>query len=512
MGGLFRPEAPGGVEKKEGEGAAGDEFGNFLDEKSAGDGTDDAGEGAGDGDFPIHGVQFPVSERAGEGDRDDEGEGGADSDVVGHAAEESEGRDDEGPAADAEAAGGEAGEKSNQSIERGAREHGRDNPHGEMSWQAGTEGWSAGLPKGAESPYLTSSMQKHLSIGLSLLLAGLMVGCAVKDPKDPRFVVAEGKGIKITRGQLDGEVDRALLNFNLAREKVPAAQLNSLEMNILNQMINRQVALAEARKAPLTNAAVLAKEQLEKMKKNFPDAKAFEEQLTKAKTTEAAMVQEIEQKLEVDHLMRMRVEPTLQAPSDEDVAKFYGENPKLWQRNETVQAQHVLVKVEATADAATKAAKKKAAEAALARVNKGEAFEKVAQEVSDDPGSKARGGELPPFSKGQMTPNFEKVAFATAAGKTSAVFETPFGFHFLKVKAKEAAKNLKLEDVKNEILSHLKRLKQGEATRLLLEDLRKDAAVKILLPPPPAPAPVTATTPPVSAPPVPPTAPAPAKK
>ena len=250
-------------------------------------------------------------------------------------------------------------------------------------------------------------MQKHLSLCFTLLIAVLLVGCAVKDPNNPRFVVAEGQGIKVTRAQLDGAVDRALLNFNLSREKVPAAQLNSLEMNILNQMINRQVALAEARKSPLTNAAVLAKEQLEKMKKNFPDAKAFEEQLAKAKTTEQAMVKEIEQKLEVDHLMRMRVEPSLKAPSDEDVQKFYSENPKLWQRNETVQAQHILVKVDASADAATKAAKKKVAEAALARVNKGEAFEKVAQEVSDDPGSKARGGELPPFSKGQMTPNFE---------------------------------------------------------------------------------------------------------
>jgi parvulin-like peptidyl-prolyl isomerase len=376
---------------------------------------------------------------------------------------------------------------------------------------SGIETVFEGLPKGRDSPYLASSMQKHLSLGLTLLLALFVAGCAVKDPANPRFVVAEGKGIKVTRAQLDVEVDRALTNFNLSRDKVPAAQLGSLELNILNQMVNRQIALTEARKSPLTNAAVLAKEQLEKMKKNFPDAKAFEEQLAKAKTTEAAMVKEIEQKLEVDNLMRTRVEPALKAPTDDEVQKFYTENPKLWQRNESVQAQHVLVKVDPTADAATKAAKKKAAEAALARVNKGEAFEKVAQEVSDDPGSKARGGELPPFSKGQMTPNFEKVAFSTAPGKTSAVFETPFGYHFLKVKAKEAAKTLKLEDVKNEIMSHLKRLKQGEATRLLLEDLRKEAAVKILLPAPAVAGPVTATTPPVSAPPVPATS-APAKK
>jgi peptidyl-prolyl cis-trans isomerase C len=347
-------------------------------------------------------------------------------------------------------------------------------------------------------------MLKRSLLILSVLMAVVLAGCAVKDPTNPRFVVAEGRGIKVTRAQLDAEVDRALMNFNLSRDKVPPPQLASLETNILNQMINRQVALAEARKSPMTNAATQAKEQLERMKKNFPTPEAFQEQLAKAKTTEAEMLKEIEQKMEVDHLMRARVEPNLASPSDDEVKKFYDENPKLWQRNETVRAQHVLVKVDANADAATKAEKKKAADAALARVNKGEPFEKVAQEVSDDP----RGGELPPFSKGQMTPKFEEVAFSTAPGKVSKVFETPFGFHFLKVKAKDAAKTLKLDEVKNEISAHLRRLKQGEATRLLLEDLRKEANVKILLPPPAAPAPVTATTPPVQAPPPPPSEPA----
>ena len=359
-------------------------------------------------------------------------------------------------------------------------------------------------------PLPDQSMLKRNSLILSVLMAMVLAGCAVKDPNNPRFVVAEGRGIKITRAQLDEEVNRALTNFNLSRDKVPPPQLASLEVNILNQMINRQVALAEARKSPMTNAATLAKEQLDRMKKNFPTEQAFQEQLAKAKTTEAEMLKEIEQKMEVDNLMRVRVEPNLKAPTDEEVQKFYNENPKLWQRNETVRAQHVLVKVDANADAATKAAKKKAAEDALARVNKGEPFEKVAQEVSDDPGSKARGGELPPFSKGQMTPKFEETAFSTPPGKTSKVIETPFGYHFIKVKAKDAAKTLKLDEVKNEIAAHLRRLKQGEASRLLLDDLRKEAKVKILLPPPPAPAPVTATTPPVQAPP-PPTTPAPAQ-
>ena len=160
-------------------------------------------------------------------------------------------------------------------------------------------------------------------------MAVVLAGCAVKDPTNPRFVVAEGRGIKITRAQLDNEVNKALTNFNLSRDKVPAPQLASLEVNILNQMINRQVALAEARKSPMTNAATLAKEQLERMKKNFPTEQAFQEQLTKAKTTEAEMLKEIEQKMEVDNLMRARVEPNLKAPTDEEVQKLDRKSTRL---------------------------------------------------------------------------------------------------------------------------------------------------------------------------------------
>ena len=118
-------------------------------------------------------------------------------------------------------------------------------------------------------------MVKHSFTLLSLLMAVVLAGCAVKDPANPRFVVAEGRGIKITRAQLDAEVNKALTNFNLSRDKVPPPQLASLEANILNQMINRQVALAEARKSPMTNAATLAKEQLDRMKKTSRTTQPF---------------------------------------------------------------------------------------------------------------------------------------------------------------------------------------------------------------------------------------------
>jgi len=60
-------------------------------------------------------------------------------------------------------------------------------------------------------------------------------------------------------------------------------------------------------------------------------------------------------------------------------------------------------------------------------------FASLASEYSDDPGSKANGGSLGEFGKGQMVPEFEKAAFALKTGEISKPFKTSFGWHFVKV-------------------------------------------------------------------------------
>ena len=66
---LFCPKAPSGVEEKDGEGAAGDQFRDFLDEERAEDGADHSCDGAGAGDSPVDRVELPVGKGASEGDR-----------------------------------------------------------------------------------------------------------------------------------------------------------------------------------------------------------------------------------------------------------------------------------------------------------------------------------------------------------------------------------------------------------------------------------------------------------
>ncbi len=101
------------------------------------------------------------------------------------------------------------------------------------------------------------------------------------------------------------------------------------------------------------------------------------------------------------------------------------------------------------------------AEAALARVKKGEAFEKVAKEKSED-SSAANGGSLGCFGRGQMVPEFESVAFTLKAGTMSDVVKSPFGYHIIKVDTTLPESTLPLEQARKRIEAQLQESKARE--------------------------------------------------
>lgn len=73
------------------------------------------------------------------------------------------------------------------------------------------------------------------------------------------------------------------------------------------------------------------------------------------------------------------------------------------------------------------------AEDVLRRVRAGEDFVKLADELTEDPSGKGKGGELGWFGRGAMVKPFEDAAFNLKPGEVSEVVETQFGFHVIKV-------------------------------------------------------------------------------
>ncbi|MEQ3725080.1 peptidylprolyl isomerase [Alcanivorax sp.] len=95
------------------------------------------------------------------------------------------------------------------------------------------------------------------------------------------------------------------------------------------------------------------------------------------------------------------------------------------------QVRHVLIKTDAltSAEQAQQEAVRLHDEIAAGKRQ----FSDTAAEFSDDPGSARSGGELGWVNEGEMVPEFEDMMLNTPVGELSPVFESQFGWHFLRV-------------------------------------------------------------------------------
>jgi peptidyl-prolyl cis-trans isomerase D len=149
----------------------------------------------------------------------------------------------------------------------------------------------------------------------------------------------------------------------------------------------------------------------------------------------------------------------------QQIERSYNDNMQQYSTPEQVRASHILLKTEGKDDAAVK----KQADDLLAQIKKGANFEELAKKNSQDTVSAAKGGDLDFFNKGQMVPEFDKVAFELQPGQMSDVVKSSFGYHIIKVTDKKAATTRTLAEVRTQIEDQLK-YEQAQAAAQKLAD------------------------------------------
>ena len=102
-----------------------------------------------------------------------------------------------------------------------------------------------------------------------------------------------------------------------------------------------------------------------------------------------------------------------------------------------VRASHILVMMKQQATQAEQDAAKLRADSIYAALTKGADFADLARRLSDDKGSGRRGGDLSWIQKGQTVKEFENQVFSMKPGELSKPFLSPFGYHIVKVTAKQ---------------------------------------------------------------------------
>lgn len=149
--------------------------------------------------------------------------------------------------------------------------------------------------------------------------------------------------------------------------------------------------------------------------------------------------------------------------SEEEIQNTYDDQFEQYSTPEQVRARHILLSTDGKNEEEVRAK----AEKLLTEVKLGADFADLARTHSNDEGSATNGGELNYFSRGQMVPEFEEVAFSLEVGAISELVKTQFGFHIILVEDKREAGTRPLDEVRRQILEQLIQQKsQNLATNL----------------------------------------------
>lgn len=281
------------------------------------------------------------------------------------------------------------------------------------------------------------------AIGAATMMFASSVTAQTDTATAANTVVATVNGVKILRS----DVEAARSQLPEQYRKLP---MDQLYQPILNQLIRTKVLSAQAR------ADKLHETEGYKRRVALIAERMLEEELLK-KTIDEKVTDE-----------------ALQARYDKTSGSF--------PTKEEIRARHILVKTEAEADAIIK------------ELTGGADFAKLAAEKSIGP-SKANGGDLNYFSKGQMVPPFEEAAFALAKGEfTRSAVKSPFGWHVIKLEDKRQSKPQSFEESRDRLSQELsqefaEQLVRGLTEKAKIERFEADGSaprMKRIQPAPPA--------------------------
>jgi len=139
------------------------------------------------------------------------------------------------------------------------------------------------------------------------------------------------------------------------------------------------------------------------------------------------------------------------AVKDEDLQAAY--QKEIANLSEQRRAAHILIEVN---DKTTEAQAKAKIDEVQARLAKGEKFEALAKEFSQDPGSANNGGDLGYAGPGVYDPAFEKALYSLAKDQVSEPIRTDFGYHLIKLLGVEAPEVPTLASLKDKLTRELK--------------------------------------------------------
>jgi len=308
---------------------------------------------------------------------------------------------------------------------------------------------------------------RSFRIALVAALAAALVfgtfGCSDKN------VAAKVNGEVITLDELNKQVEQLKKQYPQMFEGADGeGRLIDFKQRLLDNLINQKLIgqAADEKGIKITDADV--DKQVEQLKAGFKDDAQFTSALESAGMTEESLATQVR-----DQLLTQKLIETLAAGadvSDSQVKTYYDKNKTQFFQKEAKRASHILFKPEDKAKA----------ESVLKQINDGGDFAALAKANSIDTASASKGGDLGWPSTAYVS-EFETALGKLKVGETSALVQSPYGWHIIRVTDERKGTQQQLEDVKDQIVQILQQQARADSYQKYLDQLRDKAEIEILV-------------------------------
>jgi peptidyl-prolyl cis-trans isomerase C len=252
----------------------------------------------------------------------------------------------------------------------------------------------------------------------------------------------------------------------------------------LDNLIAIQLLQQDAKAQGVTVPEADVRQAVAARKSSFPSEADYKKALAQAGITEKDLLDRAREQLMIQKYIETKL-ATKATVSDQAVRDFYDKHKEQEMKvPERRHVRHILIAVDPKASPADREKAKQKAQDILKRLQAGEDFGKLAEQLSDDPRSKARKGDLGWIIHEQTrnVPAFGDAAFALKQpNDLSPVIESPYGFQIIQLVERQDPTTLPFDEVKGRISQVLKQEEVKKVVQARIGELRAKGKVEVYL-------------------------------
>ena len=307
-------------------------------------------------------------------------------------------------------------------------------------------------------------------IGIALLLLFTFKLNGFSSFLSDNEVVVTVNGYEITEEDIQEELSN-LPSYYLSA----GVDEETLRNAVIDQLIAKQLLEQQAKELGVTVTDEEIQETIDTlMQEAGLTQEEFDQRLKEQGLTEESLTSLVKDQIAINKVIEDQALSNIEITEDE-IQNYFDETEDLLL---DVRASHILICYGGALKCEQTRSKEEAydlASSIIEMIKQGNDFGELAVEHSDDPSAELNSGDLGWFTKGQMVPEFEAVAFSLNAGEMAPVpIETDYGYHIIYVIDKKET----LEDVKDEIVQTLTFDKQQIVLEEYIETLKEAANIK----------------------------------